>query len=107
MAPDMYFIPKLWSNNISIRQLDELGWQVLIIDGVLVIHDKDHHLLAKVNRSTNRLYKIDIWASYHQDHVPGGALRLRHEALDARFGHLSFDVMRNVARLLVGNGASA
>jgi hypothetical protein len=25
MAPDVYFIPKLWSNNISIRQLDELG----------------------------------------------------------------------------------
>jgi hypothetical protein len=62
---DVYFIPKLRSNIISIGQLDERGCKVLIDDGVLRVRDKDCHLLAKINRSANRLYKIDLRITRH------------------------------------------
>ncbi|CAO2045765.1 unnamed protein product [Urochloa humidicola] len=39
---DVYFIPKLQSNIISIGQLDERGCQVLIDDGMLRIRDRDN-----------------------------------------------------------------
>jgi hypothetical protein len=38
---------------------------VLIDDGVLRVRDKDRHLLAKINRSANRLYKIDLRITRH------------------------------------------
>jgi hypothetical protein len=69
VVTDVYFIPKLWSKTIIIRQPDGRGCQVLITVGVLCIRDKD------------RLYKIDLWASSQQARVPGGALRRRHVAL--------------------------
>jgi hypothetical protein len=69
---------------------------VLIDDDVLRIRDKYRHLLAKINRSTNRLYKIDlritrlVCLAVHGDDEAW----LWH----ARFGHLSFDALRNLAR---------
>jgi hypothetical protein len=93
---DVYFIPRLRSNIISIGQLDERGCQVLINDDVLRIHDKDRRLLAKINCSTNCLYKIDLritrpvcLATHGDDEA-----WLWH----ARFGHLSFDALRSLAR---------
>ena len=75
---NVYFIPKLRSNIISIGQLDERGCQVLIDGGVLRIRDRERKLLAKVERGRNRLY----------------TLAMRH----ARFGHLSFDDLARMAR---------
>jgi hypothetical protein len=89
----MCFIPKLRSNIISIGQLDERGCQVLIDDGVL---RRDHHLVTKINCSTNRLYKIDLrltqpvcLAAHGDDEA-----WLWH----ALFKHLSFDALRNLER---------
>ena len=53
---DVYYIPQLHSNIISIGQLDEHGSEVLIKDGVLRIRDREQLLLAKVKRSLNQLY---------------------------------------------------
>jgi transposase InsO family protein len=92
---DVYFIPKLRSNIISIGQLDERGCKVLIDDGVLRVRDKDRHLLAKINRSANRLYKIDLRITRH---VCLGAHGDDEAWLwHARFGQLSFDTLRNLA----------
>ena len=57
---DVYYIPQLHSNIISIGQLDERGSEVLIKDGVLRIRDQEQRLLAKVKRSLNRLYLLDL-----------------------------------------------
>ncbi|XP_072146644.1 uncharacterized protein [Setaria viridis] len=88
---DFYFIPRLCSNIISIGQLNERGCQVLIDGGVLRIRDRDHHLLAKVKTSYNRLYTLDLkigrpvcLAAHHDDEA-----WLWH----ARFEHLSFDAL--------------
>ena len=57
---DVYYIPQLHSSIISIGQLDERDSEVLIKDRVLRIKDQEQRLLAKVKRSQNRLYLLDL-----------------------------------------------
>ncbi|WVZ89447.1 hypothetical protein U9M48_035854 [Paspalum notatum var. saurae] len=55
----VYHIPWLCSNIISLGQLDERGC-VLIDNGVLRILDCEQKLVAKVSRSRNRLYVLQL-----------------------------------------------
>jgi hypothetical protein len=57
---DVYFIPKLRSNIISIGQLDERGSQVLIDGGILCICNCERKLLAKVERTKSWLYILEL-----------------------------------------------
>ncbi|WVZ88093.1 hypothetical protein U9M48_034646 [Paspalum notatum var. saurae] len=57
---NMYHIPRLRSNIISLGQLDEDGCQVLIEQGVLRVRDPAKELLVKVRRSANRLYRTSL-----------------------------------------------
>ena len=57
---DVYYILQLHSNIISIGQLDEHGSEVLIKDGILRIRDQEQRLLAKVKRSWNWLYLLNL-----------------------------------------------
>ena len=92
----MYYIPKLRSNIVSIGQLDERGCQVLINGGVLRIRDRERKLLAKVERSRNRLYILALRIA----HPVCLAARCDFAAWrwHARFGHLSFDALARMAR---------
>jgi hypothetical protein len=56
----VYYIPVLRNSIISLRQLDESGSRVEIKDGVMMIWDHHHRLLAKVTRGTNRLYVLNV-----------------------------------------------
>ena len=55
----VYYIPTL-RNSISLGQLDENGSRVVVEDGVMRIWDRRRRLLAKVSRSTNRLYVLNV-----------------------------------------------
>ena len=55
-----YFIPRLTTNIISVGQLDEVGFQVLVKGGVMRICDEERRLLTKVHRSPSRLYMLDV-----------------------------------------------
>lgn len=55
---DVYFIPQLRSNIVSLGHLEENDCQVLIEDGVLRVRDRQRRLLAKVNRGRNWLYVL-------------------------------------------------
>ena len=57
---DVYYIPQLRSSIVSIGQMDERGSEVLIKDGILRIRDLEQQLLAKVKRSQNWLYLLDL-----------------------------------------------
>jgi transposase InsO family protein len=93
---DVYYIPKLRSNIISLGQLDERGCRVMIGDGVLRVHDTKRNLLAKVKRSTNRCYKVDLQVTQPVCLAAHGddEAWLWH----ARFEHLSFDALKELAR---------
>jgi hypothetical protein len=86
-----YYIPRLTTSIISVGQLDEVGYQVLVEDVVLCICDVERRLLTKVARNSSRLYILDVditkpicWATHAKDDA-----WLWH----ARFGHVNFVVV--------------
>ncbi|KAH7851042.1 hypothetical protein Vadar_006503 [Vaccinium darrowii] len=96
MLTEVYYIPSLRSNIISLGQLDEFGCQVLIDQGVLRVRDPQKELLVKVKHSQNRLYKITLTVAQ-----PISLLARTDE--DAwrwheRYGHLGFESLRKLSR---------
>lgn len=57
---DVYYIPSLKTNIISIGQLSEEGNRVMIRGQFLWVYDKQERLLMKVKRTENRLYRLLI-----------------------------------------------
>jgi transposase InsO family protein len=57
---DVYFIPKLRTNIISLGQLDENGCKSVIEGGYLCIFDQQRRLLVRVKRAANRLYVLNL-----------------------------------------------
>lgn len=55
---NVYFIPELKSNIISLGQVTESGCDIRMKEDYLTMHDQEGKLLVKANRSQNRLYKV-------------------------------------------------
>jgi hypothetical protein len=58
--PNVYYIPRLDTNIISIGQLNESDYEVKIHCGVMQIRAEDGHLLAKIRRGPTRLYTLNL-----------------------------------------------
>ena len=56
----MYYIPKLTMNIVSLGQLDEDEYKILIEHDVLRIWGRRRRLLAKVSRSPSCLYILTL-----------------------------------------------
>jgi hypothetical protein len=92
----VYFIPRLRTSIISIGQLDEVGCSALVKGGFMVLRDRQEDLIAKVPRTGNRLYTVELKitrpvclaASTGDD-----AWRWH-----ARYGHLNFDALRKLSQ---------
>ena len=73
---------------------------VLIKDDVLRIRDREQHLLTKVKRSRNWLYLLDLKVEQPV------CLVARHTEepwlWHARFGHLSFDALGRLEKMVQG-----
>ena len=92
----VYYIPLLTANIISIGQLDDAGSKVDIEHGVLHIYDPGRRLLAKIKRSPNRLYYLDVHITRP---VCLAACASEPEWLwHARYGHLNFQALRRLSR---------
>ena len=95
---DVYYILQLHSSIISIGQLDDRSSEVLIKDGVLRIRDQEQRLLAKVKRSLNRLYLLDLKVEQPV------CLAARHTEepwlWHVRFKHLSFDALGRLEKMV-------
>lgn len=57
---DVYYIPSLRNNIISLGQLDESGNKIAIQHGILWMFEQDGTLLMKVPRAPNRVNKINL-----------------------------------------------
>jgi hypothetical protein len=92
----VYYIPRLTSNIISIRQLDEAGYKVNIEDGMLRIREQSWKLLARVPRRPDRLYvlELDVARPVYL------ATRSKEDAWrwHSRMGHLNMSALRKLAR---------
>ncbi|AAF18643.1 F5J5.14 [Arabidopsis thaliana] len=55
---EVYFIPDVKSNIISLGQATEAGCNIRMKENYLTLYDRDGKLLVKAMRSKNRLYKV-------------------------------------------------
>lgn len=60
MLHEVYYIPILCNNFISLGQLSKEGIKVVLHGEFLRVYDTKEKLLMKVKRSPNRLYKMII-----------------------------------------------
>jgi transposase InsO family protein len=98
----VYWIPRLKNSIISIGQMDEGGARVLIEGGVLRVWDRRHRLLARVQRTKNRMYRLELqvarplYLTVHQD----DDARRWHE----RLGHANFGSLEKMDMLEMVRG---
>ena len=58
---EVYYIPKLKSNLVSLGQLTEIGCRILMDDNLIEVAEKNpERMIMRVQRSLNRLYKIEL-----------------------------------------------
>lgn len=60
LLSEVYYIPSLRNNIISLGQLSERGNRVVLLGEYLLVYDREGKALMKVKRSSNRLYRIVI-----------------------------------------------
>jgi hypothetical protein len=63
MSANMYYIPKLTANIVSVGRMDEDGYQILIGGGELAITKPEGKLLAKVSWTSSHLYLLTVQLS--------------------------------------------
>lgn len=59
---NVYYIPALRSNIISLGHATKAGCEVRMKEDLLDIHDRDGRLLIRTSRGRNRLYKVSLEA---------------------------------------------
>ncbi|WVZ66256.1 hypothetical protein U9M48_015503 [Paspalum notatum var. saurae] len=94
---NVYHIPCLTANIVSVGQLNEAGHEILINkEGVMKVKDPCGRLLAHVPRKANRLFVLNITIAQ----PVCLSVRAEEEAWKwhARLGHLNFQAMRTLAR---------
>ncbi|KAM0008922.1 putative RNA-directed DNA polymerase [Helianthus debilis subsp. tardiflorus] len=96
MVRGVYYIPALNSNIISLGQMTEEGYEVLMRREFLRMYDEQGKLIMKVQRSSNRLYKIILRVSKPVCLVA----KLDDEGWmwHARLGHVNFQTLESMTR---------
>ena len=99
---DVYFIPDLKSNIISLGQATESGCDVRMRKDYLTLLDRDGNLLVKAIRSKNRLYKVTMEVDNTR------CLQVARDddsaVSHARLGHVNRDTMRSMMNKEVVTG---
>ena len=92
---DVYYIPKLKSNIVSLGQLEEKGFKVVLEICKLCVFDQERALLIYAPRTANRLYTVKFGLV-----SPICLLAKSDDAAwrwHARFGHLNFRALRDLS----------
>lgn len=93
---NVYYIPKLTSNIISLGQLEEQGCRVEMENGELLVFDTAGKLLIKVKRSANRLYVLNLELAKPvclMANTESEAWRWH-----TRFGHVNFQALKRMSQ---------
>ncbi|KAK6148110.1 hypothetical protein DH2020_019022 [Rehmannia glutinosa] len=60
LISDIYYVPKLKSNILSLGQFLENGYEILMKDNCLWLRDHNANLFAKVVMTKNRMFKLNM-----------------------------------------------
>jgi GAG-pre-integrase domain len=92
----VYYVPDLKTNILSMGQLMEKGYSILMKDRVLHLKDKQGRLVARVEMGRNQMYKLNLRS------VRGKYLRVNVEDKASmwhlRFGHLHHGGLKELAK---------
>lgn len=93
---EVYYIPSLCSNIISLGQMSESGNKVILKGEFLWVFDKSEKLLMKVKKSPNRLYKILVETAKPRCLMSSSdeVARLWHRPL----GHVNYKAMEMMSQ---------
>ncbi|AAF67366.1 Hypothetical protein T32B20.i [Arabidopsis thaliana] len=94
LLEDVYYIPDLRSNIISLGQATEAGCDVRMRKGYLTLFDREGELLIWANRARNRLYKVTLEVKQNKCLQ----LSMSSDSMNwhDRMGHIGFDNMKTV-----------
>ncbi|XP_076888418.1 uncharacterized protein LOC143538844 [Bidens hawaiensis] len=91
---DVYYIPDLCSNILSISQLAEEGCKVWIANNHLWLYEEGDRLLMRVPRSPHRLYKIEL--RIETPVCVLASIKDQGWLWHARLGHVNFETLTNM-----------
>ncbi|GAU29778.1 hypothetical protein TSUD_161830 [Trifolium subterraneum] len=93
---DVYYVPDLKTNILSLGKLTEKGYSILIKDWILHLKDKLEHLITQVEMRRNRMYKLNLRS------VQEKCLQINVEEKASlwhlRFGHLHHAGLKRLAK---------
>lgn len=92
---EVYYIPSLCNNIISLGQLSEKGNSVILKGDFLWIRDSKGELVMKVKRSANRLYKIILENNDAMSLL--SEIDERSWMWHSRFGHVNFKALKQMS----------
>lgn len=91
---DVYYIPNLKSNIISLGQATEDDCDIRMRGEELTMHDQNRKLLATANRSRYRLYKVRM--GLKEDTSLHLSRSNESSKWHARLGHVNLETMREM-----------
>ena len=96
LIQDVYYVPNLKTNILSMGQLTEKGYSIFLKDRLLNLKDKKERLVARVEIGRNRMYKLNLRS------IREKCLRVDVEDKASlwhlRFGHLHHGGLKELAK---------
>ncbi|GJZ23157.1 retrovirus-related pol polyprotein from transposon TNT 1-94 [Tanacetum coccineum] len=93
---DVYYVPAMKSNILSLGQLMEKGYWVLMKNGKMLLKNKEGVIIALVKMCKNRTFKLNL------NSVGGKCLKAdlsdEESVWHLRFGHLHFSGLKELTR---------
>ncbi|GAB2284341.1 hypothetical protein Dimus_039664 [Dionaea muscipula] len=94
---DVYYVPRMRTNILSVGQLLEKGYVVFMADRLLTLSDQCGTLIAKVPMSTNRMFMLHI-QPVSSDSCMRAATMTDDVLWHSRFGHLNIDSLTKMIK---------
>ncbi|KAL8103772.1 hypothetical protein AgCh_028101 [Apium graveolens] len=93
---DVYYIPALKNNIISLGQLVEKGYNIQIQDNSLIIRNQARELIANVEMSKNRLFTLDMQTNVQK--CLKSVIKNDSWLWHLRYGHLGFSGLKLLSK---------
>jgi transposase InsO family protein/ribosomal protein L15 len=91
----VYYIPRLTANIISLGQLEEAAYRIVLHDGFLRLWDRGETLVAKMKRASNKLYILYLDVDRPVCLATQGTSPAWR--WHSRYGHLNFRGLKRLA----------